>query len=43
LLDSPAVDRTAARAAVARSSFSIDSSARALLDVYGFVPASSRS
>ncbi len=41
LLEAPAIDREAARAAVARSPFSIDSSARALLDVYGFIPASS--
>ena len=43
LLDSPPIERNAARAAVARSPFSIDSSARALLDAYGFVPASARS
>lgn len=40
LLEAPAIDRYTARNAVARSPFSIDSSARALLDVYGFVPAS---
>jgi glycosyltransferase involved in cell wall biosynthesis len=36
LLDAPAPDRAAARAAVNRSQFSIANSARALLDVYGF-------
>ena len=38
LLASPSPDRDAARAAVLRSPFSIDSSAMALMDVYGFIP-----
>jgi glycosyltransferase involved in cell wall biosynthesis len=40
ILESPAPDRDAARAAVDRSPFSITSSVMALLDAYGFVPAS---
>jgi glycosyltransferase involved in cell wall biosynthesis len=39
LLASPPPDRDATRAAVLRSPFSIDSSAMALMDVYGFIPA----
>jgi len=41
LLDAPAPDHAAARAAVNRSQFSIANSARALLDVYGFGSAAS--
>ena len=40
LLSAPAPDRDASRAAVERSPFSITSSVMALLDAYGFVPAS---
>jgi glycosyltransferase involved in cell wall biosynthesis len=40
LLDLMPVDRYAAHEAVARSPFSISSSAMALMDVYGFIPAS---
>lgn len=40
LLASPAPDRDTARAAVRSSPFSIDSSAMALMDAYGFIPAS---
>jgi glycosyltransferase involved in cell wall biosynthesis len=38
-LASPAPNRDAARAAVERSAFSIESSAMALMDAYGFIPA----
>ena len=41
LLNAPAPDRGAARAAVEHSAFSITSSVMALLDAYGFVPATS--
>ncbi len=40
LLDAPSPDRDASRAAVERSPFSIANSVMALLDAYGFVPAS---
>jgi glycosyltransferase involved in cell wall biosynthesis len=40
LLASPSPDRDASRALVGRSPFSIDNSVMALMDAYGFVPAS---
>jgi hypothetical protein len=39
LLASPSPDRDTSRAGVAASPFSIDRSAMALLDAYGFIPA----